>query len=674
MNRSSYTFALSLYENGQWDECREFLEEKTSRDITGEENKDCVLLLALLYLQKKNREGLSKLLDHYPFIKEREDFINLFLGNSPKSKNLEEERDPSLVFSKGVFFESKGQREKAKEAYQKSLELDPSFIPSLNNLALIYEKEGEVKEAKRLYEKGLLISKKNPFLNVNLAIFLNRLGSYKKNWDISQNLSQLPQNLLSELIAFFFTRDKRYDLALKVLDKQVSKNEKNSSLWYTRGLVLEKQNYIQQALSSYQKAYQLDFYNKTILKALIQLLLKENKIAEVEEILNIVKEDFPHREDIRFFTAYLEMKRKNWKKAELDLRYLLNHAKPKNLYKEMTQEVVIESLDPIINEDLSESFYEQGLYLLAVLYDQTQRYEESLILLKQLHMEVPFKQIYELSLILMLLKLGNLKEAEEHINILLEEDPNHLMLNLFKVRFYLEKDDIESALDIIELLDQEEEAVQEVNQEILKGFTFKNSQKNISSPLWMIPWPKLKNTLKSYFIDSKDRSYRFFWTIDNKVFFFPSEPGEPLSSQEIFDFYQQTPLNTLGPLHSLYKPLEEGEVFEGNLENKYLLDLDDSLELFIKKANLPESHVPENPTEEELREERTNNEDEQEKKPYSIEDLALLFDSLESSPLIKESLKKKIEDKKNLLIPTISFKNKKDLKDFWESEIGKITL
>lgn len=666
MNRSSYAFALSLYENGQWDECREFLEERVNQSIKSKEDEECLLLLALLYLQKKNKDDLSKLIDNYPIIKERESFIYLFLGNPLKNMSLEEDLDPSLAFVKGVFYENKGQRERAKEAYHKSLELDPAFIPSLNNLALVYEREGNVKEAKRLYEKGLLINKNNAFLNVNLAIFLNRLGSYKKNWDISQSLTQLPPNLLSELIAFFFTRDKHYDLALKVLDKQASQSEKDPSLWYTRGLILEKQNYIQQALSSYQKAYQLDFYNKTILKALIQLLLKENKIMEIKEILNIVREDFPHREDIRFFSAYLEMKNKNWKKAELDLRYLLNHAKPKNLYKEMSQEVIIESLDPIINEDLSESFYEEGLYLLAVLYDQTQCYEESLMLLKQLHKEVPFKQVYSLSLILILLKIGNLKEAEEYLNTLLEEEPNHLMLNLFKVRLYLEKGDIESALDIIELLDQDEEAVQEVNQEILKGFTFRNSQKNTLSPLWMIPWPKLENTLKSYFIDSKDRGYHFFWTINQKVFFFPTEPGESLSSQEILDFYQETPLNALSPLDNLYDSLEEGETVEDIIKNHDLIDLTDSLELFRRQTsyeNNKEEPLAEIKLEEDIIEESKD------KKLYSIEDLALLFDSLESSPLIEDSLKRKIEEKKDILIPNIIFKNKKDLKSFWKEKI-----
>ena len=60
-----------------------------------------------------------------------------------------------LYMLSGVLYQKKGDLPKAREAYEKAVEVDPNFAPALNNLAYIYSKQpGERERALKLARRA----------------------------------------------------------------------------------------------------------------------------------------------------------------------------------------------------------------------------------------------------------------------------------------------------------------------------------------------------------------------------------------------------------------------------------------------------------------------------------------------------------------------------------------
>ena len=72
--------------------------------------------------------------------------------------------NPQIVFLHnllGLISERESKIEQAKNSYEKSIKIDPTFAMPYNNLGLLYfNHTSEVKKAEDLYKKAILIDKK----------------------------------------------------------------------------------------------------------------------------------------------------------------------------------------------------------------------------------------------------------------------------------------------------------------------------------------------------------------------------------------------------------------------------------------------------------------------------------------------------------------------------------
>lgn len=79
----------------------------------------------------------------------------------------------------------------AREAYLKSIELEPEVIERWTNVALTYADEGNIDEAKKYYDRVRSVDSTNQFAIINLTQSLTQTNDPKKNEEAVQMLQQM---------------------------------------------------------------------------------------------------------------------------------------------------------------------------------------------------------------------------------------------------------------------------------------------------------------------------------------------------------------------------------------------------------------------------------------------------------------------------------------------------
>jgi type IV pilus assembly protein PilF len=83
----------------------------------------------------------------------------------------------------GISVAQRGLWREAIYRWEKAVELDPSYAPAYNDLAIAYEHEGELDKAKKAYEKALDLAPNNMQIRQNYELFkeINDRASQAKN-------------------------------------------------------------------------------------------------------------------------------------------------------------------------------------------------------------------------------------------------------------------------------------------------------------------------------------------------------------------------------------------------------------------------------------------------------------------------------------------------------------
>ena len=71
----------------------------------------------------------------------------------------------------GIAVAQKGLWREAVYRWQRATELDPTYAQAFNNLAIAHEHEGEIVKARAAYEKALQIEPSNPLIKQNFELF-----------------------------------------------------------------------------------------------------------------------------------------------------------------------------------------------------------------------------------------------------------------------------------------------------------------------------------------------------------------------------------------------------------------------------------------------------------------------------------------------------------------------
>jgi Flp pilus assembly protein TadD len=71
----------------------------------------------------------------------------------------------------GIAVAQRGLWREAIYRWQRATEIDPSYAQAFNNLAIAYEHEGDLEKAREAYEKAMRLEPNNPLIKQNFELF-----------------------------------------------------------------------------------------------------------------------------------------------------------------------------------------------------------------------------------------------------------------------------------------------------------------------------------------------------------------------------------------------------------------------------------------------------------------------------------------------------------------------
>ncbi len=92
-----------------------------------------------------------------------------FAGSAPQAADARDAAKQQVEF--GIAVASRGLWREAIYRWQRAVELDPTYAEAYNDLAIAYEHEGEFDKARQAYEKALELEPANAIIKQNYELF-----------------------------------------------------------------------------------------------------------------------------------------------------------------------------------------------------------------------------------------------------------------------------------------------------------------------------------------------------------------------------------------------------------------------------------------------------------------------------------------------------------------------
>ena len=108
-------------------------------------------------------------------------FALLLLVVAPAFADARSEAKSQVAF--GIDVAQKGLWREAIYRWERAVEIDPTYGAALNNLAVAYEHEGQLEKARQAYEKALVVEPNNTQIRQNYELFKeinDRTGAEKE--------------------------------------------------------------------------------------------------------------------------------------------------------------------------------------------------------------------------------------------------------------------------------------------------------------------------------------------------------------------------------------------------------------------------------------------------------------------------------------------------------------
>ena len=162
-------------------------------------------------------------------------------------------------FNLGVQFYNQRDFSKAIQAYQKVIELDPTYVEAYNNLGIIYQTIGDVDRAFGAYQRSTEINPRyeKGYNNLGILLFLKgryeeALGSFQKAIGVN------PNNIESHInLGILFKRIGESEKAIESYQKALAINPFHKETHYNIALLYEQLENLELAINHYQLFIQL---------------------------------------------------------------------------------------------------------------------------------------------------------------------------------------------------------------------------------------------------------------------------------------------------------------------------------------------------------------------------------------------------------------------------------
>jgi Flp pilus assembly protein TadD len=203
----------------------------------------------------------------------------------PKSIGVEQEggkdrtltSDALIHFNSGVSFYNQREFSKAIQAYQKVIELDPTYIEAYNNLGIIYQMVGDVERAFESYQKSTEINPRYEKGYNNLGILLLLKGRNEEALEAFQKALAINSNNIESHInlGILFKKKGEWEKAIESYRKALAINPLHRETHYNIALLYEQLENSKLAISHYQQFIQLSSKSHPELVSKVQRHLNE---------------------------------------------------------------------------------------------------------------------------------------------------------------------------------------------------------------------------------------------------------------------------------------------------------------------------------------------------------------------------------------------------------------
>ena len=168
---------------------------------------------------------------------------------------------PEVPYNIGVAQLKLENERAAQKAFERAIEIDPTFSKAWFNLGVMLERNRKYQEAIAIYEEGLTHSEKDPDLSAGKIACLRKLGMLEEAVVYAQQvLGKNATNVAaySEVGAVYLEQGK-LDKALFVLQQAAARNgSENAKLQSVLGQVYYAQEKLPQAEQAFRKSLELD--------------------------------------------------------------------------------------------------------------------------------------------------------------------------------------------------------------------------------------------------------------------------------------------------------------------------------------------------------------------------------------------------------------------------------
>ncbi len=189
--------------------------------------------------------------------------LSLLAGcaSSQQKADQAKAKDPRYQYSLGVFYLNGGNGDEAIKYLNRCLALDPKYYLAYNAMGLALSMKGNLEEAVKSYERCLEIAPDFSEARNNLGSVYQELGFVDKAEaeflkvisDRVYPTKELPNYNLARL---YFTKG-NYDQAMAYAETAVKLNSRFAMAHNLKGLILERQGRLDDAIDSYKQAVKI---------------------------------------------------------------------------------------------------------------------------------------------------------------------------------------------------------------------------------------------------------------------------------------------------------------------------------------------------------------------------------------------------------------------------------
>lgn len=175
------------------------------------------------------------------------------------AKANELEQNPITYFNLGVDLYRHREIPESIQAYQKVIELDPTYVEAYNNLGIIYQDIGDFDKALKAYQKAIEVNPKyeKAYNNLGILLFLNNhneesIQAFQKAIEINAGNIESYINL-----GILFKKQGEFNKAIECFQKALAINPLNGEAHYNIGMLYEQLGDYNLAIGHYQRFIQL---------------------------------------------------------------------------------------------------------------------------------------------------------------------------------------------------------------------------------------------------------------------------------------------------------------------------------------------------------------------------------------------------------------------------------